>query len=332
MKTRIKYLQFGFQTILLLVTALASPVFSHAQSEVDDFQMIAKWSPGDTFVFKITDLVEKWDGNELAQNDTSHYYADLTILEKNQNGFRLRWEYSNYLGSYGIPESQWEKYNAFRYQEVICLTDSNGVFQSIENLEELRNETLSVLQASLDLSLEAKEITKEHHQKTLAGIKELYTGESGDKLLVDDFIIMIHSYFGRSYPSQQQVHAKEWRSNPFGGNPIAAESISFLEKPNRHTKQIRLVTKSILNEKGMDDLMRDMLKKIGVDDAKLNKTLDQTEIKLNEKVIYDFNYELTIASKITSTSESIIKVLDQNLETYETTQIELTQYIPAEVN
>lgn len=332
MKTRTNNLQCGFQIIFLLVTTLFNPILSHAQPEVEDFQIIAKWSPGDTFVFKITDLVEKWDGNELAQDDTSHYYADLTILDKNEDGYRIRWEYSNYLGAYGIPESQWDKYNAFQYQEVICLTDSNGVFRAIENLEELRNETLAVIQASLDLKLEAKDMTKEHHQKTLASIKELYAGESGIKLLTDDFIIMIHSYFGRSYPSQKPVHAKEWRSNPFGGNPIAAESRSFLEKPDQRTKQIRLVTESVLNENGMDALMRDMLKKIGVNDAELNKTLDQTKLKLNEKVVYDFNYELTIATKIISTSESVIRVLDHNSETYETTQIELTQYIPAEVN
>ena len=245
---------------------------SNESSAQEEFTFAATWSPGDTFAFKITNSIEKWVGNDLVVDDTSFFYADLIILDSTEHGYRVRWDYINDLTSFGIAADQWDDFYDFEYQEVICQTDASGAMVQIENLEELRQETLAVVEASLKQKVDAKEIDFDHYQKTLEGFKNLYAGDSGSRLLEDDFIMMVHNCFGKSFFPPQSIRSEVVTANPFGGDPISMDTESLVETPDQN-KQIRMIAKSQLSDDSMQSLMISVLKKFGMEDSELESEL-----------------------------------------------------------
>ena len=195
-RTSIKLKKIIFSLIGLF---LAFSIF--AQEDPEEFTMAARWSPGDTFFFKITNMVEQWIGNDLVEDDTSIYYTDLIILDSTEHGYRIRWEYINNLSAFGLPEDQWDDFHDFEYQEVICQTDANGALVRIENLAELRNETFAITEASLKQKLATKKIDLEQYKKSIERFKKFYYGEIGAKSLEDDFISHTLHHFWKILPN-----------------------------------------------------------------------------------------------------------------------------------
>lgn len=324
MKTINNKIRIYLKTVIILLAIL--PQLVMAQSDHKSLDLNVRWSPGDTFSFKITDIVEEWKGNDLVQDDTNFYYADLIILDSSDFGYRVGWKYINDLSAYGIPQETWHEFNGFIDQEIICITDTKGAFVALENVEELRSEQFDVFEASLQYKLKAKKIDQEGYRKTLNMLKDLYAGQNGANLLLEDFINAVHSKLGNAYPIQQRVRSKEWRDNPFGGDPIPLQTELTLENPGQNVSPVRLVKNSQIKDDAVEGIILAFLKRMDVEETEMKEMLEGAQFRMNYKTIYDFDSDLTVASKVVSTDEFTLETADFSSEKFETQHIELLDF------
>lgn len=137
--------------------------------------------------------------------------------------------------------------------------------------------------------------------------------------------------FGKSFQTNQKVRSNGLTDNPFGGDPITADTETVVELPTQNRTQLRIVTKSHLNEDAVHKLMIEVLQKIELVEEQLEQELAKMQCKIDQKSIYDFDHQLSIGTNIISTAETKITVMGETMEAYSSDRIELIDFRPNRV-
>ena len=125
------------------------------------------------------------------------------------------------ISSLGIPEQHFpsETFDQLPREHLVYLVDENGVFQSIQNIDEVRANTVKGLEF---LASRASNSDVEAYEQTAAVFNSLGDAELGQ--IFGERAMVMHAFDGMLLNEGQEIQSPDVLPNSFGGEPFPAKT------------------------------------------------------------------------------------------------------------
>lgn len=209
--------------LLLLV-----PVFSWGQSEEQasskDFEIVAYWGPGESYLYQIEKITTSYQNGKLQKSDTTQYEALFEVLDSTETHYELAWTViGTSLNQLSLPDSILQKLSSLANKELsyVYRTDELGSFLELTNHAEVRMAMLEQFAVIEDMFSEPAE--RQKFINTLAPFKDLLVSNEGIEALVAKELQLFHMLYGLAIDSGEFFDYDEALPNLFGGDPITGK-------------------------------------------------------------------------------------------------------------
>jgi hypothetical protein len=308
---------------VLIMLALTSLIQLNAQNDTLKIPFAAYWEKGDTFQFRITNIVQTWQGKKLARNDSSQYLAKFEVIDADTGSYTIRWSFRNTLfNSFRIAEASREKFLKYEMLEVIYKTDEFGAFRGIENWQEISkmmtdfiNDVVSTME--MDTSVDKSEL-----RKAMEPLITYYGSKRGVEELAIKELQLIHFPFGNEYSRYKFYNYTMQLPNPLGGAPVKGNGMLVIRNVDAEKKRCLLEQRMMLHPDTTSRLLRKYFLSIGMKKEAIHQSVNESVISIIDNNTFDYFYYPGIPVKISIQRESVISVLEDKMRRSDRTIIE----------
>ncbi|MEM6807176.1 MAG: hypothetical protein AAF696_37590 [Bacteroidota bacterium] len=301
-----------------------SSIFGQEVTDTVEVPFIAYWAKGDSLDFKVTKIKNQWKAGILTKADTSSKICRFMVLDSTERSYRISWRVvENLKGTRNIPAPLQNLMSHEEVGDVLYLTDENGQFQAIENLEEVLASMKMVFRAvTEDLQKKMDEKEQKAYQKMMEPIMKAYTSEEGLSQKVLAEIQYIHYPFGAAFTFGDTLVFEEQLPNLLGGDPIIGQGRIYLQEVMEEDAYCILVKDLKLDSKSVLKVIGETLKKMGLQGEEYEEIMEDASYEIVDKLSMEYYYYPGIPIKVEIRRDSDIAIGGDKGRSLELTTIE----------
>lgn len=298
MKTKISLI-----VILIFTTTL------YSQIDSTKIAFVSYWSIGDSYNFKVSKIKQQWKEGKLTKDQKQDYIANFKVIDSTENSYTINWSYENDLGNtYNIPKKLMDRFSKYKLTEIIYKTSEVGDFLEILNWKEVSQIMNSMFDDLIEV-LGAKDKKKlKALKKALKPFKKIYSSKQGIEQLVLKELQYFHLPMGVEYDITKPLLYNDELPNMFGGKPIKAKAKLYFENVDFDEGFCILKQEMSLNHEDTKKILKQVFKKMKLDDKAMRKALKTAIFKIEDKNTYEYYYDPGIPHKIETIRETIIDI------------------------
>lgn len=315
----------------LFICGLLSLLFVSASAQTpppnDSIKVsfVAYWNKGDVYKFRVTKIQKRWKGLKLTRNQNNSYIARFEVIDSTSKSYKIKWRYKNQLANnLAIPKKLQERFEKYKFKEVIYTTDELGAFQGIENWKELGTamqefvkETTKHLLPSLEPAAQTK------FRQAMLQLLTMYKSKEALEQLVFKEIAYIHSPFGAEYNTADSVQYEDQLPNLIGGSPIKADASVHFAKVDTTEGRCTMIQQLKLNPDDSKRMIKDFFRKMGLMNEEAKTALKQALIDITDYNQMDYYYYPGVPVEITTRRDAVFYLMGQKSRRRDIVKIEL---------
>ncbi len=280
------FIYMRFFTLLLFAFISQSPLL--CQTDTTNVTFVAYWQPGDTFHFRITKILQTWQGRKQTQNDSIQYVAKFEVLHADTGSYTIRWSFKNtffdIIDMSGASRKKFQKYDT---TEVLYKTDKYGGFDKIENWQELSTMVTDLINGKIN---ETKvDSIKVKLKKSMEPLLQVYRTERGIEQLVFRELLIFHFPFGYEYNKDKYYEYIEKLPNLLGGSPVTGNGILFVRSVDFDNHRCTLVQRMKILPDVADRILTTYFKSIGMRPEAVDEAITGSTLQIADNNIMDYH-------------------------------------------
>lgn len=283
---------------------------SYSQTDTTTIPLVAYWSKGDSYQFKITKVQKQWKAEKLTKNDSSSYLVNFQVVEATESRYKIKWAYTNNLTQdYDIPEKLAKKLSKYHITEVMYTTSETGEFQGIENWKEIGKMMKDMFSETIKLLEEEGKITdKGKFKNYMHSMEAVYSSKEGVEQLVFKELPFFHFAFGYQFARNAPLLYEQQLPNMFGGAPLRGDTKVYVKSVNEENETFVLMQEMKLNPDDTKKMLTDLFKKMNIPAADLKKMMENAQVDVNDTNRYEYNYRVGLPVHIETFRKSLINI------------------------
>jgi hypothetical protein len=277
---------------------------SYSQSQ----KLEAHWNVGDHYAFEVTKVKKKFENGKMTDTDSTTFYTQFKVLDKQPDSYTLSWRYENeLLGKLKLSEKIKSDFADFNIIEVLYKTNEKGNFKGVTNWEAIAQK-MNSMKGKLMAIMGADNRQKEILQNNLAAFMKIYSSKEGIEQIVLKELQAMHFAYGNTFTLQKVNAFDQQLPNVLGGDPVKGNATITLTKLDDEKKEMQLNYTMEVNPDDANRMVREFLNKLKLDNQKLKDAIANSEIKINDTHKFFYNYELGVPNYISTYRVSIMKI------------------------
>lgn len=185
--------------LLVLLTCLNVCLFGQINWQDSTVQAITYWGMYDSITYEIRLEKIKIEENDTVSYDLISYNVGVTVVDSTTSSYIVEWHYYNFQYS-GTNPLAGEIMGISEDITVDILIDELGVVKGVENWEEVKEYTYSVIDKVVEKSTTFPEV-----KTMLLGVKEFYATEEGVMNIAIQDALQFHTFFGSKYSLNERI-------------------------------------------------------------------------------------------------------------------------------
>lgn len=288
--------------ILMLNLIIATIVYC------ENIDIVPNWNIGDEIKLEYFSKRLRTYNNKVVLDRNYKENIVIKINDNINNGYKLMWKSEIDFENSEIFKQNIEFKDLFEKLQLInfeIITDEYGAFVDINNWEEVRDNTLKILDNIINhIDLNNKSEQDKNDTKIFfENFKKMFSTKENIINLAFKNEILFFSLNGNSFEIDSIYSFYCEIENAFGGNPIPAIGTISIEKINDSIVRIHIIQK--LDKIKSSDLIVEMVKNLlaGTDikekmdlENEIKKIKDS--INIEDTITFDYNTESCIPEKI----------------------------------
>lgn len=311
------------KTILLALLLLNSLIY-YSQIDSTKIAFISYWNVGDSDNFKVTKIKKEWKEGKLIKNQEQSYIANFKIISSTDTSYVIKWSYEQDLKKkYKIPQKLVHKFSKYKLTEIIYRTSEVGEFIEVLNWKEVSKIMNSMFNDVVEVLGKNDESLQKKLKKSILPIKKIYSSKNGIEQLVVKELRYFHFPMGVEFDITKALYYDEEIPNVFGGKPIKGKVKLYFENVDFKEYTCTLKYEMDLNPKDTKKLLKQVFKKLNLDNKKMKKALNNAVFIIKDRNSYEYYYDPGIPRKIEAVRETIININNEKGRRIDKTIIEL---------
>lgn len=201
-------------------------------------QFVAYWSMNETQTYRVNQNSYKIKSSDTLDRETISYDAELTIIDSTASGYTIKWTYKNF--EYQTDNRFTEKLMKIAEDmSVIYKTDELGVFQEVNNIDEIKG----YMNRGLDtLVTEFKDVP--NILPIINQVRQTFSTKEAIEAATINEIHYFHAPFGTKCSLSLIYEGEKKLPNIYGGEPFDAKVQTDLVEIDtvNSTAMIRILT------------------------------------------------------------------------------------------
>lgn len=282
------------------------------EGEERSVAFVSYWDVGDSYDFKISKIKQRWDGEEMSQDELHEYIATFTVVEETESSYTISWSYPNDLfAHFSIPEEVRDEFADFESIDILYKTSEVGDFLEILNWEEIGAEMVSLFDKIIGVAGEKDEKLKAELHKMMEPFKQIYSSQEGIELLVMKEIQYFHFMMGVEFEIDEPIFYQDELPNMFGGKPIKANAKLTFEEVDFENKFCIIKQEMDLDPKDTKAILANVFNKMKLNNKEIKKALKTAVLEIKDRNTYEYFYYPGIPYRIETIRESYFKLKDE---------------------
>ncbi|MBU2020290.1 MAG: hypothetical protein KJ941_11650 [Bacteroidetes bacterium] len=311
--------------ILFILSILLSLVSFGQAQKPNSIPIVAYWSIGDSYDFKITKTKEKQNKAGQMVPETFRYIANFEVIDSSDVRYKIRWTFKNDFTRLNIPNEVLEELGELDISEVIYYTDELGSFLEIENWQEISNQMREVFDRLTTIMTASAPEKRESFELMMKPIFQVYQSKEGLENKAFEELRAFHFPFGFEFNSKQVLKYQDELPNMFGGKPIKAETNIIVENYNYEDSYCELKQTMKLNETDTKRVVMEYLKMTGMSNQEVTKAMKKAVLKINDDNRYHLFYYPGVPYSIQMKRNIIIDINGSETKRNELIKIEILE-------
>ncbi|RKE52983.1 hypothetical protein [Sphingobacterium detergens] len=309
--------------LLLLIFATLKVA---GQTKADSIPFIAYWATGDSYNFTITKIQQQWQEDEPIKNVSTSFQATFTVLDSSDTGYRIKWAYdidlSQFTNSDDSTANLIKGIAKDMVMEVTYKTDEVGQFVGLENLEEIKNRTLSIY-STISKNLEKSgKMSSEQTGKILQALNKIFSSKEMVEQMVAKDILLFHLPFGNAYPIADTLYYEDEFSNLFGNTALRADVQVYVKAASRDDNYCTIVQTSALNPEDAKTYFTNLFTQLGVNDKEMGEMIKTSTLHITDNKHLEYWYDPGVPYFVESNRQSILRTGDKKVKSVDITRIQ----------
>ena len=310
--------------ILSLITILTITTNLFSQIDTTKVAFVSYWSIGDSYDFKVSKIKQQWKEGILTQDQRQDYIANFTVIDSTETSYTINWSYENDLGNtYKIPEELLDKFSKYKLTEIKYKTSEVGDLLEILNWKEVGEIMNNMFDDIIDVLGEKDEKKQDALKTAMQPFKQIYSSKQGVEQLVLKELQYFHFPMGLEYDITEPLIYDDELPNMFGGKPIKAKAKLYFENVDFEESFCIVKQEMSLNPDDTKEILKEVFKKMKLDDKGMKKTLKTAVFKIEDKNTYEYYFNPGIPHRIETVRETIIDIDKEKGRRIDKTIIEL---------
>jgi len=258
------------RTVLLVILCLPLSGFNEITHHSVD--ILPHWKRGDSFTLTITRAREKSvDGRSTISGTTRTHFA-VEVLRADDEGYLVGWTAGETTFNEPAPSESFlrQVVGLMKGIQIVLQLDHHGTITGVQNWQELRRETVKVMDALLAKMPEAQKGSTE--SSLMLNFRAQWDGMFRTKEQVEQLCTRdAKAYFmalGRSYTPNKPLTFAEQLPNPLGGEPFPAHATIALKAFDKRSGQAFLTKRQTADPEQASRIMESMVKEMSVRQGK----------------------------------------------------------------
>jgi len=310
--------------LLLFLFLIAHQVIG--QTKADSIPFIAYWSTGDSHNFTVTKIKQQWQENELIKNVSTSFQATFTVLDSSETGYKIKWTYDIDLSQ--LTNSDDSTANLIKsiakdmVMEATYKTDEVGQFVELENLEEIKNRTLSIY-STISKNLEKSgKMSSEQTGKILQVLNKIFSSKELVEQMVAKDILLFHLPFGNAYPIADTLHYEDEFRNLLGNSALRADVQVYVKAANLNDNYCTIAQTSTLNSEDAKIYLTHLFTQLGITDKEMDEMINTSTFRVTDNKHLEYWYDPGVPYFVESNRESILRTGDKKVKRVDITRIQ----------
>lgn len=293
---------------LLLVPALLAAQTGKTLSVEADWYKDAKYN------YLITKVNQQFRNGELITEYNTVYQAGMEIIDSTGSFYKIKWNIPT--AAVRFDENQdvntiLNKEIANPITQIIYRTSSKGVFEHIENIDEIIN----VIRIAAAKALkEGTEGFVEYDELISSSLFSFISdGPDKEKLLLrlSEEIRAVHYPFGNQFPLNGRIDFTEEVKNVLGGEDFLCTGHITLENVDFDLNYCVISRELSLEETESKTALMNYFSQMALDKDKISEYINRSKISVFEDNVYEYLYQPGIVLSIEKNKTIKIDLLDE---------------------
>ncbi len=289
------FLVFGF--------FVATSLFGQVDTSV--VSLVAYWYKGDVYNYEITKVKKSWEQDEIADLDSTTYYARFEVLDSTTAGYTIKWSYTpeDLLGMEGSKAIS-DMEETIKPIDLIYTTTELGEILELTNWKEVSEQSTNLLTQTLKYT----DPDNSAYAEALEPVIDLYSTKEGVETYAMQEVNVLHFLYGLEYNTDSPIEYEDEFPNLFGSKPIRADAAIEFTEVDTSDHYFVAEQRSTLNEEDTKDIIGSLMKQLmGRKKGKeFKQYLKDAEFTINDNNVYEFYYYPGVANYIKTLRKSNI--------------------------
>ncbi len=207
-----------------------------AQEDTTKIKLRANWAIGDSHIYEVTKVVKQMNSGLLTAYGGTQHLRRFEVIDSTQHSYKIKWsELDKSVVFEGLPKELYDKIPNGGLLDVIYTCDQFGVYQGIDNEQEILEFINSTVDTLIAQSPERERAETKRRIRLMTG---LHTSIEDLENFSFEEIAILHSPLGLSLtPSDTLKREGIMHNSLFRGGTIKCEHSLFIKEIDRK-KQI----------------------------------------------------------------------------------------------
>jgi len=284
--------------LFLPLTLIAQTDTTAITDSLTAIPFVAYWAQGDSFRYTVEKREVSYRRGELEKADTTRYTATFIVQDSLTDGYRIRWRFEDYklaesaqtkLGNLSLEMQQ--SLESLQFDELVFLTDEVGTFREIENLAEIQAIVDTFVNQLIESTLAGlAEGDREKMRETLVNtIGHMRNRSYIEGNMFTELQHLLHP-MGVEFPYPDTVEYEDEYPNNFGGAPISANGIYYVDSLDAADDYVHIKQLVSLNEEDTKAMLEDYFGRLGMPAVKVAEVLVGSTYEITDDNDYHYYY------------------------------------------
>lgn len=281
-------------TVLIILFALFSYPYSATSEPVQQqVTIVPHWAKGDQFELVLTRTREKAVDGQSTRSGKTETHVTLEVLKADRDGYLVGWTTGDTTFEVPAPSESLlrQVVGLMKGLQIVLQINQQGTITGVQNWNELRSETVKVLDALLTKTRTLPQ--QDGDYTALSNLRTQWdslfaTKEQVERLCTRD-AQMYFLALGRAYRSEKPHVYEDQLPNPLGGEPFPAHATITLTAFNEQSKQAALTWSHIADPQHAARIVQSMIKDLA---SKRGKSVPDDTVA--QAIAIDDTAEITV--------------------------------------
>lgn len=269
---------------------------------------IARWSPGDSYAFRVTKKKRQWRADEITMDNSSSYLVHFYIMDSTATSYKIRWSFDYDFSQLPLDKRFYDMFEKCKTIEVIYTTTELGEFVGIENWQEISDNMREITSLFLDIASEEEPSMVESYQAVLNPLLEVYNTKEGIEQTIFKELFFFHFPFGYEYDVTETIEYQDLLPNMFGGKPIRGDVELYFDKVDYENATCKIIQEMQINSGDAKNAISSIIANMGLSDEEFDEALRSAKFDIMDYNQYEYIYDPGVPIKIKTRREMLMNL------------------------